>query len=69
MGKFYEDLKESFEDILAYRKKKITLRSEKIKLPEPPSDHFTIDAKLVRNTMTPLIISKISPDQNKKFSD
>ncbi len=28
MGKFYDDLKKSFEDILDYRKGKITLRSE-----------------------------------------
>ena len=33
MGKFYEDLKEGFEDIIAYRKGKITLRSEKIVIP------------------------------------
>ena len=36
MGKLYDDLKEGFEEIIAYRKGKITLRSEKIEIPEPP---------------------------------
>ena len=48
MGKFYDDLKESFEDILAYRKGKITLRSEIIELPEPPLEYTAKDIKQIR---------------------
>ncbi|MEN9654654.1 MAG: hypothetical protein RL235_766 [Chlamydiota bacterium] len=41
MSQFYDDLKESFGDILNYRKSKITLRSETIELypNEPKSRH------------------------------
>ena len=42
MGKFYDDLRESFEDILAYRKGKITLRSEFIELPELPLEYISV---------------------------
>ena len=33
-----EDLKEGFEEILAYRKGKTALRSERIEIPEPPKE-------------------------------
>lgn len=48
MGEFYEDLKEGFEDIIAYRKGKITLRSEKIVIPEPPRAYTAKDIKKIR---------------------
>ncbi len=48
MGKFYDDLKKSFEDILDYRKGKITLRSEMIELPEPPLEYTAKDIKQIR---------------------
>ncbi len=48
MGKFYDDLKDSFEDILDYRKGKITLRSEIIELPEPPLEYTAKDIKQIR---------------------
>jgi putative transcriptional regulator len=48
MGKFYEDLKEGFEDILAHRKGKITLRSERIEIPEPPIEYKARDIKKIR---------------------
>jgi len=48
MGKQYEDLKEGFEEILAYRKGKITLRSEKIVVPEPPIAYKAKDIKRIR---------------------
>ena len=35
MGKFFKELEKSFKEIIAYRKGKITLRSEYIKVPEP----------------------------------
>jgi len=48
MGKFYDDLKESFEDILNMRRGKITLRSEIIELPEPPLEYTAKDIKQIR---------------------
>src|SRR5438105_11056361 len=48
MGKFYEDLKKSFEDILDYRKGKITLHSEIIELPEPPLEYTAKDIQQIR---------------------
>lgn len=48
MSKFYDELKESFEDILNYRKGKITLRSEIIELPEPPLEYTAKDIKQIR---------------------
>jgi putative transcriptional regulator len=48
MSKFYDDLKKSFEDIIDYRRGKITLRSEIIELPEPPFDYTAKDIKQIR---------------------
>ena len=48
MSKFYDDLKESFEDIIDYRKEKIALCSEIIELPEPPLDYTAKDIKQIR---------------------
>lgn len=35
MGKFFKDLKSGLEDVVAYKKGKLTLRSEIIEIPEP----------------------------------
>ncbi len=48
MGKHYDDLKQGFEEILAYRRGKITLRSEKIVVPEPPLTYKAKDIKRIR---------------------
>lgn len=48
MGKLYADLKEGFEDIIAYRRGKITLRSERIEIPEPPMEYKAKDVKRIR---------------------
>jgi Predicted transcriptional regulator len=48
MGKFYEELEEGFEEIIAYKKGKITLRSEKIEIPEPPKAYRAKDIKKIR---------------------
>jgi hypothetical protein len=57
MSKFYDDLKDSFEDIFQYRKGKITLRSEIIELPKAPLEYTANDIdkgiyrpKIFRNT-------------------
>ena len=36
-GKFFNDLKEGLEEVIAYKKGKLTLRSELIEIPEPNS--------------------------------
>ncbi|MGC1878067.1 MAG: helix-turn-helix domain-containing protein [Rhabdochlamydiaceae bacterium] len=48
MGSLYEDLKEGFQEILAYRKGKITLCSERIEIPEPPMEYKAKDIKRIR---------------------
>lgn len=48
MGKQFEDLKEGFEDVLAYRRGKITLRSEQICIPEPPIQYTSKEIKKIR---------------------
>jgi putative transcriptional regulator len=48
MGKFYDDLKEGFEDIIAYRKGKLTLRSERIEIPTPPKEYKPKQIRCIR---------------------
>ncbi len=48
MGKFYEDLRVGFEDIVVHRRGKITLRTERIEIPEPGMDYKTKDTKKIR---------------------
>jgi putative transcriptional regulator len=48
MGKFFEDLKEGLEEILAYKEGKITLKSEFIEIPEPPSLYTAQEVKNIR---------------------
>lgn len=48
MSNLYKDLKEGFEEIIAYRKGKITLRSEKIKIPKPPKSYKAKEIKNIR---------------------
>ncbi|HSW72757.1 MAG TPA: helix-turn-helix domain-containing protein [Chlamydiales bacterium] len=47
-SKLFEGLKESLEEIIAYKKGKITLRSELIDIPEPPEDYKPKDIKRIR---------------------
>ncbi|MBS0616241.1 MAG: helix-turn-helix domain-containing protein [Verrucomicrobia bacterium] len=49
MGKLFDDLKQGFEEILAYRKGKITLRTEYIDIPEPPMKYKAKDIKKIRH--------------------
>lgn len=48
MSKFYEDLKEGLQDVIAYKKGKIHLRSEAIEIPEPPAHYKPKDIKKIR---------------------
>jgi putative transcriptional regulator len=45
---FFEDLQEGLSDIIAYKKGKLTLRSELIEIPEPPIEYKAKDVKRIR---------------------
>lgn len=47
---FFEDLKESLEEVVAYKKGKLTLRSELIEIPEPPASYKARDVKRIRKS-------------------
>ena len=49
-NKFFEDLKEGLKDIAAYKKSKLTLRSEHIDIPKPPARYKTKDIKRIRES-------------------
>ncbi|HSX26055.1 MAG TPA: helix-turn-helix domain-containing protein [Chlamydiales bacterium] len=48
MNKFYKQLKEGLEEVLAHKKGKITLRSEIIEIPEPPISYTAKHIKKIR---------------------
>jgi putative transcriptional regulator len=48
MSKFYKDLKEGLEDIIAHKKGRLTLRSKTIDIPEPPAEYKARDIKNIR---------------------
>jgi putative transcriptional regulator len=47
-NKFFNDLKESLEEVLAYKKGKLKLYSEEIELPEPPKKFTSKDIRKIR---------------------
>ena len=48
MGKFFDELKEGLEDVLAHKKGKLTLRSELIELPDPPKTYKAKEVRRIR---------------------
>lgn len=48
MGKFFKDLKEGLEEVVAYKKGKIKLHSEFVEVPEPPEEYKAKDIKNIR---------------------
>jgi putative transcriptional regulator len=48
MSKFYEDLKEGLEEIIAYKKGKVNLRTTEIEIPDPPAQYKAKDIKKIR---------------------
>src|SRR3990167_10719576 len=46
---FYNDLKESLEEVLAHQQGKITLRSVSIEIPKPPATYKPRDIKRIRD--------------------
>jgi len=59
MGKFYKDLKKGLEEIIAYKKGKITLKSETIRIPEPPKEYGAKDIKRIRGNYSQGVFAKI----------
>lgn len=49
MTKLYKGIKAGLEDILAYKKGKLHLRSEEIELPEPPATYKAQDIRKLRH--------------------
>ena len=47
-SKFFKDLKESLEEVLAHRQGKLDLYSEYIEIPEPPVEYKAKDIKKIR---------------------
>jgi len=48
MGKFYTDLKAGLADAIAYKKKKISLRTEILDIPEAPVEYKAKEIKKIR---------------------
>ena len=49
MSKFFDDLKEGLEDIIAYKQGKKKLRTHSVSLPEPPMQYTAKDIKKIRS--------------------
>ena len=61
MSKFFDDLKEGLKDVVAYKKGKLTLRSELIEIPEPPIDYKAKEReKKSKRSAKKVIIHKVS---------
>jgi len=45
---FFKDLKAGLEEVIAYKKGKLKLRSEVIEIPAPPADYRAKDIKNIR---------------------
>ena len=49
---FFKDLKESLEEVVAYKNGKLDLRSQLIEVPEPPAKYKAKDIKKIRERNT-----------------
>ena len=60
-NKFFNDLKSGLEDVVAYKKGKLELRSDEIELPEPPAEYRAKDIKKIRqkNSYSQGVFSRI----------
>jgi putative transcriptional regulator len=47
-NKFFKDLKKGLEEVIAYQKGKLDLRSEEIEIPEPPAQYKAKQIKKIR---------------------
>jgi putative transcriptional regulator len=48
MSKFFKDLKEGLEEIIAHKEGKLNLRTEFIEIPAPPTEYKAKDIKKIR---------------------
>lgn len=49
MSKFFKDLKQGLEEVVAHKKGKITLKSELVETPPPPKEYKPEQIKRIRN--------------------
>jgi putative transcriptional regulator len=59
MGKLYKDLKKGIEEIIAYKKGKITLQSEIFQIPEPPKAYNAKEIKRIRGNYSQGVFAKV----------
>lgn len=59
MGKLHKDLKKGLEEIISYKKGKITLKSEIIEIPEPPKAYTPKEIKRIRGNYSQGIFAKV----------
>lgn len=59
MGKLHKDLKKGLEEIIAYKKGKITLKSEMIQIPEPPKEYTPKEIKRIRGNYSQGVFAKV----------
>jgi putative transcriptional regulator len=48
MGKLYKELKKGFDEMIAHREGKVTLRSEHIEIPSPPAIYSAKEIRKIR---------------------
>ncbi len=59
MGKLYKDLKKGIEEIIAYKKGKITLQSEIFQIPEPAKAYNAKEIKRIRGNYSQGVFAKV----------
>lgn len=52
MSNFFKDLKNGLEEVVAYKKGKLHLRSETIEIPDPPAEYTKRDIKKIRVSLS-----------------
>ena len=61
-NQFFKDLKAGLEDAIAYKKRKLDLRSELIEVPEPPIEYRAQAIKKIRETKKKSEPTRILPE-------
>lgn len=51
MSKMFKRLKKGLEEVLEYAEEKITLKSEIIEIPEPPSEYSANEIRKIRESL------------------
>lgn len=48
MGRLFKELKKGFDEMIAHKEGKVTLRSERIEIPSPPANYSAKEIKKIR---------------------